>query len=265
MKKFELNRMTWKEVELILPEQPVVFLPVGSTEQNGAQNPLGNDFLVSDYFAKEVAKRTGSLVAPGIPYGNSVAFRGYPGTLWLRPETLYAVVRDALAGIAHHGFDHILVVNNHGPNEAMIEAAIRDLDLNNQISIALIWPSRLIQQFATDLYEDYAGARGHGAEPTTSIMMALFPDDVRMEFAKPDKIAEFQGVQILTSFSAKYNGAPVSFYTDMDQVSSTGITGDPMGASGERGAILLERLVSWGVEFATHFKTMKPSKPSAGS
>ena len=39
----------------------VAIIPIGSTEQHGPVGPLGTDFLIPDYFAKQIEKRTRSF------------------------------------------------------------------------------------------------------------------------------------------------------------------------------------------------------------
>lgn len=56
--------MTRDEVKESLEKFPVVILPMGATEQHGHHLPLGVDIYLAEYFAKEVSKATGALVAP---------------------------------------------------------------------------------------------------------------------------------------------------------------------------------------------------------
>jgi creatinine amidohydrolase len=40
----------------------------------------------------------------------------FPGTITLRPQTLFDIVTDLLDSVHHHGFRRILIVNGHGGN-----------------------------------------------------------------------------------------------------------------------------------------------------
>lgn len=87
MTKHRISEMSWREVRAALASQPVVLIPLGSTEQHGPVSPTG-DYLITDEITVRVAKRTDSLVAPVIPFGNSEYFRSFPGTISVRSETL---------------------------------------------------------------------------------------------------------------------------------------------------------------------------------
>ena len=262
MKKVELARMTWKEVQLILEQPPVVFVPIGSIEQNGPQCPLGTDLFLAEYFAKQVAERTGGCVAPAISFGYSQAFQHFAGTITLKPHTLYSIVSDVCESLVGHGFDHIIIVNNHGPNEPPVEHAIREIQIRHKLCVAAVRPSQLVHQMAAGLYDNFNQVKGHGGEPITSILLALSPDDVRMDLARKDRPADFQGCTVENSNNSRYKAMPVKLYLDMNQVSGTGTTGDPTNASAERGKILLERLIDWGIDFVRHFQTMEPGDQS---
>ena len=81
--KRRMAEMSWREVRAALASQPVVLIPLGSTEQHGPVAPTG-DYLIADEIAVRVAERTNSLVAPVIPYSlalNDARFwRGYYAT-----------------------------------------------------------------------------------------------------------------------------------------------------------------------------------------
>ncbi len=255
--KTDLARMTWKEAAEAIPAAPVALLPVGSLEQNGPQCPLGTDTTVAEYFARRVAGATGSLALPAIGYGCSQAFEGFAGTIALAPETLARVVADVLRGARRQGLTHVLVVNNHGPNESAIEGAIREVRAAAGGRFAIVWPSQVLQQMASAAPPPgFAEARGHGGEPTTSVMLAIDPEAMRMDLAVPDRPRDLGAFQVEASMRARFGRYPLNLCVDIDQVSATGVTGDPRAASAAVGAPLLEALVAWGVELVREFRKL---------
>ena len=68
MEKHELYRMTWKEVENAFKKDPVILIPLGSTEQQGPHTPTG-DYRCAEAVAKAVSKRTGVYMTTCIPFG----------------------------------------------------------------------------------------------------------------------------------------------------------------------------------------------------
>jgi creatinine amidohydrolase len=256
LRKTDLSHMSWKEAEQVRDHRPVVLIPVGTVEQQGPHCPLGADYFVAEYFARQVAEATRSIIVPGIPYGYSEAFQGFCGTIWLKPSTLQAVVKDVCESLLSHGFDHLVIVNNHGPNEPAIEYALRQIRRDYGILIPVLWPSLLASQWVSELYAGSKAAIGHGGEPKTSMMLFVTSDDMRMDLAEKDLLREFQGLHPQSSTRALFRDLPIGLYLDIDEVSETGVKGDPRIADRDRGKMLLERLVQYGIEFVTHFRDM---------
>jgi creatinine amidohydrolase len=249
----DLDRLTWTQAAVQLAQNPVVLLPVGTLEQNGPGLPLAADTIVATHFSREVARAAGALNVPAVPYGYSAAFMGYAGTISLEAETLRLVVRDVVTSLALHGTSHIVVVNNHGPNEPIVEHALRDVRRRFRIRFAIVWPSRLLRLIAERDYPERVAAQGHGGEPTASVIAALAPDALQ-RIADNRAIRRIGRILPLTSQSARFEDLPVNLCLDWHEVSSSGATGDSSGADAEWGRVLLNELVRWGVRFVDHFR-----------
>ena len=107
--------MNWSQVEAYLERDDRAVLPIGSTEQHAGLS-LCVDYILSERVSVEAAEPLGVPVFPGIPYGITPYFMGYPGTVSLRVETCVQLVRDVLDSLRAHGFRRIVVVNGHGGN-----------------------------------------------------------------------------------------------------------------------------------------------------
>ena len=257
--KNDLGSMTWVEAEKALKLDPVVLLPVGTLEQNGPHCPLGTDTFIADYFTREVARQTDSLVLPAIPYGCSQAFRSFAGTVWLTAGTLQAVVQDVARALAHHGCHRFMVVNNHGPNQYPVEQAVREVMTTAKIRVISVWPSQVLHRMALEMYREEPGVIGHGGEPMTSVMMALRGEDVRTDLV-PDGVQKLSPVgnfQVGNSTQSWFRGHPLQFYLDVREVTGTGQTGDARRASAQKGKALLEKAVAWGIGLVEEFKRME--------
>ena len=68
MEKHALYHMTWKEIEEVFKNDPVVIIPMGSTEQQGIHSLTG-DYLAAEAIAKRVAEKAGAYYVPVIPFG----------------------------------------------------------------------------------------------------------------------------------------------------------------------------------------------------
>ncbi len=92
----DLLKLTWSEAAEWVKKDPVVMVPIGSTECEGPHLPLGSDYLVSNHVAQVVAAQTDSLVAPGVPYGMSAGFIDFAS-----PGIDEAAMRLAAKGVSH--------------------------------------------------------------------------------------------------------------------------------------------------------------------
>lgn len=65
-----LQEIKYSDVEEYLKVKKTVIVPLGSTEQHGLHAPLGTDAITAFEIAKEVGKRTSTIVAPVLSYGD---------------------------------------------------------------------------------------------------------------------------------------------------------------------------------------------------
>lgn len=107
--------MNWSAVEDYLKRDDRAILPIGSTEQHGWLS-LCTDYILSERVSIEAAEPLNVPVFPGLPYGITPYFMGYPGTVSVSVETYVRLVREVLESLAAHGFKRIVVVNGHGGN-----------------------------------------------------------------------------------------------------------------------------------------------------
>jgi creatinine amidohydrolase len=102
-------------VEEYLTQDDRCVLPLGSTEQH-AYLSLSVDSILAERLACEAAEPLGVPVFPVVAYGITPYFRAFPGTITLRVQTYFSLLRDILDGLAEQGFKRILIVNGHGGN-----------------------------------------------------------------------------------------------------------------------------------------------------
>ncbi len=120
----KISNMNWAQVEEYLKKDDRAVLPIGSTEQH-AQLSLCVDYILSERVAVEAAEPLQVPVFPGVPYGITPYFMGYPGTVSLSADTYVRVIRDILDSLATHGFKRIVMVNGHGGNTP-VQAALKE-------------------------------------------------------------------------------------------------------------------------------------------
>jgi len=251
----ELGRMSWEEVSEVVASNPVLLLPIGTVEQHGPHLPVNADNMVANYVAIHAAEQTNAYVLPGINYGCSAVFRKFPGTIPVRQETLANVIRDVCGALIAQEFRRFIFVDNHGGNEAVCEQVAREFKAQHGLVIGSIYPWNLGYSLLRDTYEDPVTSFGHGAEPETSAMLAMFPEDVVQERMAAGRYQPFAGwqVQNYSKILVPGQSVPATVYLDSDEVAPNGATGNPREASAERGQLWIERVVGFAAAFIAHY------------
>lgn len=150
MKIYDRN---WMHVEEYLERDDRIVLPVGSTEQH-AYLSLGTDTILAHRVAAEAAEPLGVLVLPAMPFGIAPGFAAFPGTVSLRPETLAAVLTEALDTLHGQGFRGFLVVNGHGGN-VPVEAPLAEWARGREgvrLRFHSWWDSPAVREAAARVY-----------------------------------------------------------------------------------------------------------------
>jgi len=166
----------------------VVVVPIGAVEQHGLALPVNTDNREVEGVAIAAARRAAVpvLVTPVVPFGVSPHHMMYPaGTITLRVETLLRVLGDICESVIRHGFDRILLLNGHGGNMGIVEAAALELRsrLVCQVQAANWWElARPV--FAEVCTGPVTTTIGHAGEAEASCVLALAPKSVRRDRLK---------------------------------------------------------------------------------
>ena len=223
---FTLSTAHWPEVE-VGPRRLLV-VPVGSLEQHGAHLPLDTDTRIASAVAiRACAGRSGVGLAPPIAIGASGEHADFPGTLSIGSVALSTL----LVELGRHASLHwpaTLLVNGHGGNATAIRDAVKQLRREGRRSHA--WHAALrpgLLPAAEALTPD-----AHAGRMETSMMLALAPDDVRLDAAVPGDTRPL--TEILPDLGTH----------GVRHVSPNGVLGDPTGASAAEGEQLLSLLVA---------------------
>ncbi len=265
-KKIRWDMMSWQEIQKARQGNPVILIPAGTIETQGPYTYIGVECVIPERLAEAVAARTNSLVAPTIPFGDSSLFKAYPGTITLRPEIVTAVYEDVVRSVLRHGFDHILFLAMHVPNQPMMEHVAHKVRDEFGVLIAWINPGRLAPDIMKQVSPNYAAARGHGADPQMSLAMYLEPEMVDTSKVVPNNSeSDFQGLA-LDQVTPMFKGFPLNMPVRMQDISpESGGFGDPSYASAAQGEAMFNRMVEHVSELVGKFSTLqthvKPWQP----
>jgi creatinine amidohydrolase len=255
MRQTQLGLMSYPDIAAIDKSYAVLLVPIGCVEQHGPAGYTNADTLFATYVCREAAAALDNVyIAPELAYGYT-PYTAFAGTVSLRLETLQAVVRDVIEGYIAHGFKHICVVNNHGPNEAAIEPVAAKVRKEHGVILSILYPWKLASPLSADLYENPKAVSGHGGEPTISVMMALNPGVVNLDRAgKQGYVSPPGPIQIASYRGARFAGQEVGLFNEASTVLPLGASGDWTVASEEKGQIVLQRLVDFAVQFIPAFR-----------
>jgi creatinine amidohydrolase len=255
--KYRLEDMTFLEFRERMAEDPVIILPLGSQEIQGPCNPMGDAMLARDLAAR-VAERTGSIVAPTLPFGFAYSFRSVPGGIQLAPDTFKAVLRDMVVAFLDHGLERILIFNGHTGNNALIDLTLREIKRDRGVIIPWlnIWPmvpASLRQQAHG---ENAARANGHGCEPIGSVYEYLYPELTRREQATHANTGKlFMGLPSTGLNGVRMGDVPVGVPIDITDHCDYVTDGDPSLANAKAGKLFADYIVDTASNLVDHLKT----------
>lgn len=235
MTDFQWSNLRSPELTTLAEQDPIVIIPVASTEQHGPHLPVQVDALLVNEVALRAARivraHTPIVVAPTVWFGLAEHHMDFGGTLTVEFDTFRAVIRNLVHSMQRHGFRRILLLNGHGGNMNAMDVIVTELALDRDLKIAAATYFDLPEAVAAfpAVLEDQSGGL-HAGELETSMVLALRPDLV-----DKDEMRALEGS--VTSWlqpSGIYR--PVSFL----ERTETGVNGHTRNSTAEKGEKLLE-------------------------
>lgn len=238
-----LGPLTWPEAEKRFREMDVALLPVGAIEQHGPHLPLDTDAWDAERICDDVAAACSHprpIVLPLVAYGVSYHHDDFPGTLSISPDTLSRTVYEIGVAVARNGITKLLIINGHGGNSPALHFAAQMINRDTGIFTAVDTGESSDTDIdrLTETPNDV-----HAGEVETSTTLALRPELVRMDLAKP-AIPRFSSHYL--DFTSKRS---VGWYAHTKKISESGVLGDPTLATAEKGREMWRIMVENLVEF----------------
>lgn len=260
--KHILAHMTFREFEALVPQNPVILLPLGSQEEHGPASPMG-DFMLTEALAARVAERAGVIAAPTTPFGYADYFRPVPGGIQLRAETFCAMLRDYADNFLHHGLTRLVIFNGHSGNAPLIDRVTREIRMETGVVI----PSINVWRLHTPEVRQKAYGRsdtavvGHGAEPVTSVYAHLTPELTRPDLVEPGGYGKtFLGFEPAGLGSVRFRGIEIAMPIDVTDITDNGVCGgDPHVTSAEAGKVIADHIVEVSAAFIEAFAKAVPA------
>lgn len=154
--------------QLILEGAPAV-IPWGALEWHGAHLPLGLDGIVSEWFAAQLAEKTGGVLLPGIWL--PITTLPHKLSQQVSTETLRMIVRELITGLADSGFETTIIITGHYAQGHMVELYRAAFEMLPKLRVFVATP---LEPLAEE------GTLDHAARYETSQLLAIRPDLVQM-------------------------------------------------------------------------------------
>ncbi|WP_405009576.1 creatininase family protein [Kitasatospora sp. NBC_01539] len=258
----QYGRLTAPDVAAELGPGSVLCLPIGSFEQHGPHLPLNTDTVIAEQFTARLVERYGDghdlWALPSIPYGLSPEHAWAPGTVSLRVASFMSLL-DTVVGdyVRATPARSLLIVNGHGGNRGILEAALYELQERYALAACVVHPGSL-SAFRTEsgLPEIHAGLH------ETSLMLALTPEDVHLDRLPADFGADRERLQEINRLVLD-RGATWPWNSGDTTIASSGVIGgDPRAASADVGRSIIESALDAAADVLIRLPLHRPQTPA---
>ena len=111
-----LERMRPQQIEKAKAARAAVYVPFGSIEWHGRQNPVGLDAIKAHEQLVALAAKVGGVVYPPVFFGSGGGHICYPATYMVGAKAMIEIVKDLLMQFERDGFTTAILVSGHYPN-----------------------------------------------------------------------------------------------------------------------------------------------------
>ncbi len=231
-----MDEMTTTEVrDAIRSGKVTVLIFNASTEESGPHLVLGKHIFRARYLGQRIARELGNaLVAPVMPFAPTGEEARFPGTINLSPDTFSRVNEEVADSMAKAGFKYIILMGDHGGNQAPLKELAPKLDQRYRSNGIRVFYSSDAYGKSDREIEAYLKDHGfppsrHGGVADTSLLWAA-----GAQYVRRDKIA--MGDSIERPYPSQLSLGP------------SGVEGDPRRSSLELGRMFMDWKVKNGVK-----------------
>ncbi|MDH6592663.1 creatinine amidohydrolase [Variovorax sp. TBS-050B] len=236
------SQLTTRDFAALDVTATVAVLPLGATEQHGPHLPLGVDSVLADGIVAAALP----LLAPELPVlflptqqiGLSPEHARFAGTLTLSAETLIRVWNEIGAGVARAGVRKLVLFNAHGGHVGAMDIVARELRAAHGLIVySVSWFNLPLGDAGAQFSAGEHRFGVHAGQIETSMMLALAPQQVRMQAAKDFRStseARAAGYEILG------NGRSAKLGWAMEDYNAEGAAGNAAAATAQAGQAVID-------------------------
>jgi creatinine amidohydrolase len=181
-----LERSRPDDLEALLDEAPIAYVPLGTCEHHGWHLPVGFDGIKAQALCLRTAALTGGAVLPTFYYGTGGGHLGYKWTIIVEEGPLRTLLSATLEHLAECGFRVVVLLTGHyaGEQVRLVHSLAAEADARHAPRCRFLG----LTEPAVSTPEPGDRAAGdHAAKYETSIALALDPTWVRLEALTPGR------------------------------------------------------------------------------
>ena len=236
------NNLTTKEISK-LSRNTVIIVPFSAIEQHGSHLPVSTDKIILDRILEKLCtknkKNKDFVVLPNLSIGSSSEHASFEGTLTVNSLNYINFCINYLENIFSKKFYKFVFINSHGGQTSHMEIVAKEL--KNQFKKSKIIKANyfLFSGYEKIISINELSHGYHGGEFETSLMLYLDKENVRINKIKKGLLSPDYKSKNLIGYEKD-----VKLQWNTDNISKTGIIGNPQNASSSKGEKLVKITIS---------------------
>ena len=235
--KFWIN-LTTEDISK-LSRNTIIIVPFSAIEQHGPHLPLGTDKIILDKILEKLCKKNSKskdfVVLPNLSFGSSSEHLSFEGTLSVNSLNYINFCINYLENIFSKKFYKFVFINSHGGQTSHMEIVAKELKAKFKKSKIIKTNYFLFSGFEKIISINELSHGYHGGEFETSLMLYLDKENVRINKIKKGLLSPDYKSKKIIGFEKD-----VKLHWDTENISKTGIIGNPQSASASKGEKLLK-------------------------
>lgn len=228
-----ISELTYYQLKPLVNEKSVVVLPIGGgSKEHGGHLPMGTDYFVTDWVARQVTERCDVLTLPTLPYAYFPAFIQWTGSVSVEHQHFTSYVRDILMSYVRFGVKKFLIIDGGVSTHSPLCMLSRDMDNDCGAKVAVSDITQLARETEKAVCKQKSG--GHADESETSTMLYIREDLVHMD----QTVEEYS-----TSFPGTVVNGHKKIYLSSRMNTPHGTNGNSKLATREKGEKILNAMV----------------------
>ncbi|MCR8958435.1 creatininase family protein [Variovorax sp. S2] len=236
------SQLTTRDFAALDVAATVAVLPLGATEQHGPHLPLGVDTVLADgIVAASLPLLPADLPVLFLPtqqIGLSPEHARFAGTLTLSAETVIRMWKEIGAGVARAGVKKLVLFNAHGGHVGAMDIVARELRAEHGLIVySVSWFNLPLGDAGAQFGAGEHRFGVHAGDIETSMMLALAPQQVRMDEAKNFRSTSEQRA---ADYAILGNGKSAKLGWAMEDYNPQGAAGNAAAATAARGQAVVD-------------------------